>query len=264
MNSHGKISEGITPSDVHLPSGRDGNGPADECALENGGNHLDHTSDVKSYYDGKYKEPNYFRQSTWLFAPYISSLVSFVGLKPGSLVLDVGCGQGFLSNLFHESGMNVHGIDISETGVRIAQERYGAPGIKFEAADISTAMFPVKFDCIFVRSCSLHNTKEFAASNDVTSRLMNHLKPEGVLIFAYNTNFSSTSSPSFRCHSLRDVTEHFRDSSNCRIFFTTKADTIVLGKYAFKAFMTRINILLSKVCGIGGDIVCVLNKPSRS
>jgi SAM-dependent methyltransferase len=264
MNMREKVPESTKPASSPLPLGRDGIELPDNGCLESGDANLDHTPDVKSYYDGKYKEPNYFRQSPWLFTPYISSLVSFVGLKRGSLVLDVGCGQGFLSHLFHERGMKVHGIDISETGVRIAQDRYGALGIKFEAADISTAVFPFKFDCIFVRSCSLHNTKEFAASNEVTARLMNHLKPEGVLIFAYNTNFSSSSSPSFRCHSLRDVTDHFRDCSDSRIFFSTKADTIVLGKYAFTALMTRINILLSKACGIGGDIVCVLKNPSRS
>ena len=264
MKIRGKVSEGTKLASPYLPSGGDGfELPEGDC-LGRGVRKVDQTPDVKSYYDGKYREPNYFRQSKWLFAPYIASLVSFVGLKRGSLVLDVGGGQGFLTHLFHESGMKVHGIDISETGVRIAQDRYGASGIKFEASDISTAEFPFKFDCIFVRSCSLHNTKEFAASNEVTSKLMNHLKPEGVLIFAYNTNFSSKTSPSFRCHSLRDVTEHFRDCANSRIFFTTKADTIVLGKYAFTAFMTRINILLSKVCGLGGDIVCVLKNPSRS
>lgn len=264
MNIRGKVSENTKPTNPHLLSGQDGFELPDAGCLGHGGRNPDHTSDVKNYYDGKYREPNYFRQSTWLYAPYIGSLVSFVGLKRGSLVLDVGCGQGFLSYLFHESGMKVHGIDISETGVRIAQDRYGASGIKFEAADINTAVFPVKFDCIFVRSCSLHNTEEFAASDEVTSRLMSHLKAEGVLIFAYNTNFSSKTSSSFRCHSLRDVTEHFRGWSNSGIFFSTKADTIVLRKYAFTAVMTRINILLSKVCGIGGDIVCVLKNTSRS
>jgi len=220
--------------------------------------------DVKNYYDAKYAQPNYFRQPEWLYAPYISSLISVAGLKRGSLVLDVGCGQGLLSHLFNKYGMRVHGIDISETGVRLAEERYGSSGLTFEAADINTAVFPVKFDCIFVRSCSLHNTKEFAKYNDATSALLRHLKEDGVLIFAYNSNFSSKTSEAFRCHSLRDVTEHFRKYPKAKILFTTKIDTLVMRKFALTPFMTRVNMLLSKLCGIGGDFICVIKNPSRN
>jgi SAM-dependent methyltransferase len=248
----------------HVPSGRKGFEVPDACGPGNQPRSLELVPDVKGYYDAKYTQPNYFHQSEWLYAPYIAGLISFAGLKRGSFVLDVGCGQGLLSYLFHKCGMRVHGIDISETGVRIAENRYGRLGVTFEAVDINAAVFPVKFDCIFVRSCSLHNTEQFAETAEVTSSLLNHLKPEGVLIFAYNSNFSSKSVRPFRCHSLHDVKEHFRRYPNGKVFFTTKLDALMLGKYAFTGFMTRMNILLSKACGIGGDLVCVLKNPSRS
>ena len=218
---------------------------------------------MKEFYDAQYKQPNYFRHREWLDAPYVSSLISFSGLKPGSSVLDVGCGQGFFSYLLHKCGMRVHGIDISETGIRDAENHYGKLGITFEATDINTAVFPSKFDCIFVRSCSLYNTEAFAACDQVTCTLLGHLKADGVFIFVYNSNFSSTANSPFRCHSPHDVAEHFRRYSNAKVFFSIKIDTWLFRKYAFNSFVTGISILLSRVCGIGGDLICVLKHPSR-
>lgn len=62
--------------------------------------------------------------------------------KKGASVLDVGCGQGFFSYLFRKHGMTVCGIDVSEVGIRAAQNAYGHLGISFVVADIETAIFP--------------------------------------------------------------------------------------------------------------------------
>ena len=87
--------------------------------------------------------------------------------------------------------MRVHGIDVSESGIRLAQRLSEGPGITFEVADIETAEFPAKFDCVFVRSCSLYNIPEFAISDEVTGKLLKHLKENGTFIFAYHSSFSS-------------------------------------------------------------------------
>jgi SAM-dependent methyltransferase len=213
----------------------------------------------KEAYDIKYKEENYFHYREWVYAPYISSLVSYCHLKPGSLVLDVGCGQGLFSHLFRECGMRVHGIDMSEIGIRTATARYAKPGITFEATDVNTAVFPDKFDGIFVRSCSLYNTDNFPQKDEVTAHLLTCLKPGGVLIFVYYTNLSGKTSPDWRYHSLRDIAEHFRKYSDTKIFFCNKIDTLVMRKWALNSAVTRINVLLSRICGIGGDAICVLS-----
>src|SRR5438034_7915971 len=114
--------------------------------------------DRVQHYDVKYRDQNYFQYRRWLHAPYVSSLVRACGLPEGASVLDVGCGQGFFSYLFHTHGMKVTGIDVSETGIRTADRLYGRFGITFTVADIHTAVFPERFDCLFVRSCSLYNT----------------------------------------------------------------------------------------------------------
>ncbi len=214
------------------------------------------------FYNESYKRRNYFCYQSWLYAPYIASLIAFCGLEKGASVLDVGCGQGFFSYWFSEHAMKVHGIDISETGIRMAENLYGRFGIAFAVSDIQTATFPEKFDCIFVRSCSLYNTDVFSSQNEVTDNLLRHLKVGGTFIFAYNSNFSARPSPTWRYHSLEDVQRHFGKYPNAEVFFLKKMTTYFLRAYSFTAFATRFNVLLSKVSGMGGELVCVLKKPN--
>lgn len=218
----------------------------------------------KHEYDAKYAQENYFHYRQWLYAPYISSLVSFSRLKPGALILDVGCGQGLFSHLFNRCGMRVHGIDASEVGIRMATTLYAQEGITFEVADIDTAVFPTQFDCIFVRSCSLYNTDDFAVRDEVTGKLLKHLKEGGVFIFAYYTVFSERVSPEWRYHSLNDVERHFRKYPNGKLFFCNKIDTLMIRRLAFNPVVTRVNMWLSRVCGIGGDAIYVLRSGRRA
>ena len=213
------------------------------------------------FYNESYKRQNYFHYPSWIYAPYVSSLIAFCGLEKGASILDVGCGQGFFSYLFGKHGMKVHGIDTSETGIRAAQNLYGRLGITFSVADIQTASFPEQFDCIFVRSCSLYNTDAFPFQKEVTCSLLRHLKSSGTFIFAYNSTFSSKVSPTWRYHSLEDVKQHFSSYNNAQIFFLNKLTTILTRKYSFSPFVTHMNVLLSKVSGMGGDLICILKEP---
>jgi hypothetical protein len=150
---------------------------------------------------------------------------------------------------------------MSETGIRAAEKQYGQFGITFAVADINTASFSHKFDCIFVRSCSLYNTNSFPFQTEVTSSLLRHLSSTGTFIFAYNSNFSSKSSPTWRYHSLEDAKQHFTSYPGAQIFFLNKITTILLRKYSFSPFLTRINMLLSRASRAGGDLVCILKEP---
>jgi SAM-dependent methyltransferase len=214
------------------------------------------------FYDKSYQKENYFLYQDWLYEPYISSLVAFCGLEKGSSILDVGCGQGFFSYLFAKQGMKVSGIDISETGIHKANDSYGQLGVSFAVSDIQTATVFEQFDCIFVRSCSLYNSDDFPLNSDLTDRMLKHLKPTGTFIFVYNSNFSSRPSPTWRYHSLEDVREHFGKYTNVQIFFLNKITTYLLRKWSMARVVTLINVFLSKVSGIGGEIVCILKTPA--
>jgi len=215
------------------------------------------------FYNQTYKHANFFRYGRWLYEPYVSSLIKICGLPQGASVLDVGCGQGFFSYLFGKNGMKVRGIDTSETGVCMAKDLYGHLGISFSVGDIETATFSEKFDCIFVRSCSLYNSPHFPQDQRITDSFMKHLKVGGKFIFAYNSNFSSKLSQTWRYHTLDEVRQHFTAYSDATIFFVNRFVTYVLRIHSFKPFVSQFNAQLSKVSGLGGDLVCILRKDSE-
>lgn len=216
------------------------------------------------FYNEIYKAENFFRYRRRTCAAYVSALVSFCGLRAGASVLDVGCGQGFFSYLFYKHGMRVCGVDISETGIRMAERLYGQPGLRFLVLDAQTDSFPEEFDCIFVRSCSLYNAESFSFRNEVTDNLLKHLKVGGTLIFAYNSNFSGKVSSKWRYHSMQDVRQHFRKYPDAQVFFVNKVATFALRRFSINSVVTHLSALLSEKLGFGGDILCVLNKSESS
>lgn len=69
-----------------------------------------------NYPDGTDKRKRYWQGH---FAKHVE-LSSLKGLK----ILDVGCGQGTISQMLHEQGAEVHGIDMSSTSVAYVNEHY--------------------------------------------------------------------------------------------------------------------------------------------
>ncbi len=81
----------------------------------------------------------------------VGALVDWLDLEPGMRVLDVGCGPGRHSRALAALGIEVHGLDISETFVELA--RIDAPaGATFEVADaraLDTVVADGSFDAVF-------------------------------------------------------------------------------------------------------------------
>lgn len=77
----------------------------------------------------------------------VSYLVDALGLSAGDRVLDVGCGPGRHAYEFARRGMTVHGIDIAQRFVDIAND--GAPeGATFERLDARELSFDAEFDVV--------------------------------------------------------------------------------------------------------------------
>src|SRR5262245_42386387 len=56
-------------------------------------------------------------------------------MGPGTRVLDVGCGNGFLAGTFLSAGCIVVGVELSRTGVEIARSTYPHGRFEVLAAD---------------------------------------------------------------------------------------------------------------------------------
>jgi SAM-dependent methyltransferase len=214
------------------------------------------SQDIARAYDKSYTTPNYFGDKRWLFRPFVKALIAEAGLSPGASVLDAACGQGFFAGLLAEQGMDVLGVDLSAVGIESAKRTYGQSGARFEVGDILQLPYDRKFDCVFIRSCSLYNTVEFAKDTAVTDRLLRYVKEGGVLIFDYYTRLSTgRHSSAWRYHSLAEVREHFSRYRGAQVCFSVRLESRLLGRLSFLSTMSTLSALASRTTGIGGELV---------
>lgn len=79
--------------------------------------------------------------------PYIEQRAAFGRqlLTPEDVVLDLGCGEGYLTNIFREKCSTIIGVDYCETAVAKARERYGLDcrHMSCTALDFPSASFDV-------------------------------------------------------------------------------------------------------------------------
>jgi SAM-dependent methyltransferase len=210
-------------------------------------------------YNRFYRQPNYFQYRDWLYRPFIRALIKAAGLKRGSRVLDVGCGQGFFTALFADEGMDSLGADISAEGVAQARNQHGKSGAKFEVGSALQLPYGAVFDCVFSRSCSLYNRADFVDHRVLTEALLGYVRPGGVLIFDYNTKLCAWKKSSrWRYHSLDEARRHFSPYANSRVCFSLRFDTLLLGHHAFG--FTGLNALASRLSGVGGELVALVRK----
>ena len=75
-----------------------------------------------------------------------------------SKVLDVGCGEGYLSRMMAKQGMKVWGVDFSSNLIEAAKkEEHRDPlGIQYKVADMRTTSFPSSSFDIVVSHQSIH------------------------------------------------------------------------------------------------------------
>lgn len=114
----------------------------------------------------------------------VDFLVDALGLVEGSRVLDVGCGPGRHALAMARRGMRVHGIDISETFVDLANATAQREGLgdmaTFERADARTVNLPPVFDAAVCLCQGAFGLMDHLAHDiEILSGLAAALKPGG-------------------------------------------------------------------------------------
>jgi 2-polyprenyl-3-methyl-5-hydroxy-6-metoxy-1,4-benzoquinol methylase len=82
-------------------------------------------------------------------------LVSYLKLKNGARILDLGCGPGLYCSRFYRHGLDVVGMDYSRNSIDFAQ-RYAADNrmdIRYIYQNYLTMDFECEFDAIFLIYC---------------------------------------------------------------------------------------------------------------
>ena len=110
----------------------------------------------------------------------IGKILDLAGVKAGADVLDVACGTGVLfPDYLARNVESLTAIDISSEMAQIAQSKF--PEVQVICADVETANFGKKFDCIVVYNAFPH----FLDPENLIRVLSGHLKPGGTLTVAH-------------------------------------------------------------------------------
>ena len=115
----------------------------------------------------------------------IPGLLSHVERSKGQSMLDLGCGSGFISIIFHEEGLDVTGVDISEQMIKLAQSKNHGP--KYIPIDGTKYRSEKPFD-IIISNMVICNIPEINKLNEFFLSCFKNLKIGGK---AYVTNLAT-------------------------------------------------------------------------
>lgn len=133
------------------------------------------------YYDLLYSDKDYISE-----VDYVDELIKSHS-KNVKTLLDMGCGTGKHAELFCEKGYKVHGIDLSEDMLKIANQRRKGKedNLSFSHSNIQELNLSDKFDVVV----SLFHVMSYQNSNEQLIKAFevakNHLNNDGIFIFDF-------------------------------------------------------------------------------
>ncbi|MCX7625294.1 MAG: class I SAM-dependent methyltransferase [Candidatus Sumerlaeaceae bacterium] len=116
----------------------------------------------------------------------VAWLVEELGLQPGMLVLDAPCGAGRHCRALRTYGLEVVGIDLSESLLHTAQTVSANHGILWSRGDLRYLPFrPASFDVVVNIFSSFGYFFEDAENEAVVAEFSAVLKPHGVFVLDF-------------------------------------------------------------------------------
>jgi ubiquinone/menaquinone biosynthesis C-methylase UbiE len=133
-----------------------------------------------------------------LWVEYMENLLKRIGCKPRT-VLDVACGTGNVSELLHDKGYQVVGVDIAADMIEVARSKKS--GVEYLVQDMAEMdLEGRRFDLALSLFDSLNYITDIARLAEGIRRVGEHLVDGGVFIFDVNTEYA--------------LSHHFFDQAN--------------------------------------------------
>jgi SAM-dependent methyltransferase len=161
---------------------------------------------IIEYYDEFYNTEGFIYYPPEFTRKILMSLCAKAGVPNGARILDVGCATGYYSAVLASLGYDVTGIDISETGIRKAQELY--PDIRFEMQDATALPYPeASFDFVFALGVSVANTRDLSELHEWLEDLLFVTAPGGSVALLGGSDLSGevSATSTWFSHSWNDI-----------------------------------------------------------
>ena len=155
----------------------------------------------------------------------------FTDVSLGAKILDMGCGTGYLTNAMAQMGYHVSGMDVSESGVRLAQATY--PHLKFYKASVVDNSLGETTGKDFDVVTAFELIEHIYSPRAFFENSYKLLKPKGVLVIStpyhgYFKNLLMTLSGRFDRHVMSA-----HEGGHIK-FWSKKTLTNILAKYGFE------------------------------
>ena len=143
---------------------------------------------MESYTDFAYIYDKLIGQDYEKWADYIEDIFAKNNLKP-SLVLDLGCGTGSITNILAKRGYDMIGVDISPDMLNVAREKATEEGLDvlYLCQDIREFELYGTVDAIICTLDVLNYITDPDDLKQVFRLVRNYLNPDGIFIFDINT-----------------------------------------------------------------------------
>lgn len=121
--------------------------------------------------------------------PWIQKKIELMYGNHSCEILDIGCGGGYLANTLAQDGHKVTGVDLSETSLKIAQEKDLTKTVNYIKADAYELPFlPESFDII----CSMDFLEHVEYPEKIIAKTSQLLRKGGLFFFhTFNRNIFS-------------------------------------------------------------------------
>jgi 2-polyprenyl-3-methyl-5-hydroxy-6-metoxy-1,4-benzoquinol methylase len=112
----------------------------------------------------------------------------------GKTVLDIACGEGYGSHLLAETALMVQGVDIDESIIAKAKNKYTRKNLSFAAGSVEKIPFErASFDVVV----SFETLEHIAAHDTMLAEIKRVLKPGGILLISTPDKKSYSDKPGY-------------------------------------------------------------------